>query len=414
MDKKSLLVSLVSDQTIPNVQIIKEFDNITNYLFVTSEGMEKKGTRRWIINTCNIKESNSTYIEVNEYDFSDISQKLESFNFDSYNNVIVNLTGGTKVMTMVAEEFFKNIGADIYYVTGRNNEYIKVFPKRGQTLFSFSRKTTLSEYLTSYGFTFSQPSQTLFSLETARPIVDFYSCDKNLDDHIEALKYINQQRSKEKGVSTEKYHIVKDFLTAIHFNPAEPEKLNKKEVKYLSGEWFEEFVGLSIKKELNLNDDNLFIGCEISKEISSEKNKNKADSLLGGDAKISNDSFTNEMDVMFMYDGRFYSIECKSSIIAFKTIIDKDNNPIEKPYNILGETIYKSDSLKNKFGLFPQTTIMTLTDFEYYWKRESTEGQQNNKIRQMEELIRRANLSNIKLVDRGMISTTTSLFNLIK
>ena len=45
---KTILVSLISDQTIPNVQFIKE-KIVDEYLFISSEAMEKKGILNWIL-----------------------------------------------------------------------------------------------------------------------------------------------------------------------------------------------------------------------------------------------------------------------------------------------------------------------------------------------------------------------------
>ena len=86
---------------------------------------------------------------------------------------------------------------------------------------------------------------------------------------------------------------------------------------------------------------------------------------------------------------------------------------VEKPYNILGETIYKSDSLARRFGLFANTTILTMADFVEYCASEDL-GEHKNKIREMEEIINRANLSNIKLIDKKMLMSSESLFDLLK
>lgn len=196
MNQKTLLVSLVSDQTIPNVQLIKEFrEDVTDYLFITTDGMEKKGARCWIENACNIK---GEIIEVNEYSFADINEKLRSFDFDRFDKVVVNLTGGTKVMTIVAEDFFKNVGAEIFYVTGKNNEYIKVFPKKAKSVFTFEKKLTVSDYLTAYGFTFSEPKPAMFSIDVAAPIAKLFGSDESIQANIDAIKFIHNQRNKEK------------------------------------------------------------------------------------------------------------------------------------------------------------------------------------------------------------------------
>src|SRR5690554_7453771 len=156
---KTLLISLVSDQTLPNVQLIKEMKSeVTEYLFISTEKMEKKGCRRWIEKAAALDKDNSSlnHIVVKEFSFDDIVEKLDKFDFSSFNKLILNLTGGTKVLTLAAHDYFKQLGADVYYVTGYENEYIKIFPGRFKQVNHFSSKITIAEYLYAYGFTFEE------------------------------------------------------------------------------------------------------------------------------------------------------------------------------------------------------------------------------------------------------------------
>ena len=53
--EKNILISLVSDQTLPNVELIKEFDSsIDEYIFIYTHEKEKQLQR--IIDATNIKE----------------------------------------------------------------------------------------------------------------------------------------------------------------------------------------------------------------------------------------------------------------------------------------------------------------------------------------------------------------------
>lgn len=402
---RTLLVSLVSDQTIPNVQLIKQLKKqVTDYLFITTKGMENKGTRTWIENACQIV---GEKIEVDQFSFADIAEKLSNFDFDVFNKIIVNLTGGTKIMTIVAYDYFKNIGTDIYYVTGQNNEFIRLFPVKKNNVSTFSDSATLEEYLLSYGFSIKKGELSGVSFEQSEKLFNSF-CNVSMADYLDAIKLINTNRKK--GVKKSDFDKVSAFLKIIDFMPEKAGCLSKKETKYLSGDWFEEYIGLRIKKELDLTDDDIFISTELEKALS-QKVKNNAAELLGEVSEQKSDK-VNEMDVMFMYNNKFYSIECKSSIIAYKTI-QRNAVLIEKPYNILGETIYKSDSLAKRFGLFANTVIMTLTDFEEYCKSEDL-GEHNNKIKEMEVVINRANLSGIKLIDKKMLISSGPLFELLR
>ena len=117
-----------------------------------------------------------------------------------------------------------------------------------------------------------------------------------------------------------------------------------------------------------------------------------------------------------MFNGNIYIIECKSSIIDVKEVEIEKNGQITKKMkedNILGETIYKSDSIKNKFGLFAKSYICTLTNFSDY-VNNGTLNETNNKKRKMEELINRASLSKVSIIDGNMLSKNESIQQIIQ
>lgn len=397
--KEKLLVSLVSGQTIPNVQLIKEVGGEAfDYLFITTKGMEALGVRRWIEGTCAINDA--LIVEVSQFSFDDIKEKLNGFDFERYSKIVVNITGGTKVMTLVAYEYFKNIGADIFYVTGENEEYLKLFPGRKSAVLKFSTKLTIQEYLKSHGFTCSSTKPSGISYETTKKLFLAF-CEMDRRNHVEAFSFLHTKR--EKVIAEEEYYKVESLLKALNYQPIQEGVLSRKETKYLTGEWFEEYVGYRLKEELGLSDDELLIGQTIKKELPSKK-RNDTNLLLGEDVKSKEVNPNNEMDVMFVYNNRFYTIECKTSINSFRN---------GKPYNILHETIYKSDSLRSRFGLFANTTIMTLTDFSQYCHVADKE-KKNNRTNEMKGLINRANLSGIKLIDKSMLRNASAIFDLIK
>lgn len=402
---KTLLISLISDQTIPNILIINEFrPSVTDFLFISTPDMEIRKTRLWIENTCKIQGS---FLVVDQFSFSDIEKKISTINYDEYEKIIVNATGGTKVMSLVVVNFYKELGADIYYVTGKNDNYIKIHPIRKSNIFSFKEKITLSDYLTAYGFQIEKSNRSGISFEQTKRLFDNY-CNINIHDYIEPISFILEKRSKKKEVKTdEDFLIIADYLKTIAYDPITENRLSKDEIKYLSGDWFEEYVGYTIQKELGLTDEDLFIGAVIKKEVTKEP-KNKVEKLLNELDLTTNFDNTNEMDVMFVYNNEFYSIECKTSIIALKY-----ENEKWKEINILGETIYKSDSLKSRFGLYPKTSILTLTDFNNYCI-ETDKKINKNKAAAIVELINRANLSNIKLIDLSLIQSSGTLFEIIK
>jgi hypothetical protein len=414
---KSLLVSFVSDQTLPNVQFIKELEGrVSDYLFVTTEEMERKGTLGWIKNAAKIKSLEP--IVVDQFSIDDITAKLSKLDYTIYNKVIVNLTGGTKSMTIASYDFFKEKGAEIYYLTGRNYEVIKLFPGEKKDRYSLNTRITLNEYLTAYGFKITPNLASKISFDQTERIFQKY-INGGFEEHKEALGFLRRRRNK--TVRDIEVCNVSSFLECIGFK-TDDNRLSSQQVNYLTGEWFEEYIGGRIKRELNLPDSDILLGAKIRKNLAPNEELNSIKELLGDDSPVESTPL-NEIDVMFMWNGKFHVIECKTSIISSHQgtkqkkdkkgtpILDKKGSPIEeitsKSTNILGDTIYKSDALKTKFGLFAKSYIFTLTDFKEYASKE------HNNANQMIDLLNRATISKVKVVGKEQLLNTQSIKDLL-
>ncbi len=388
---KSLIVSLVSDQTIPNIQFIKErlllSQSVEDFdlLFVTTEKMEKKGTREWIINTLKYDDEKCFQIEVDEYDPNSIVDKLNSVNnFLSYESIYVNLTGGTKVMTMIVRDYFSLYSSQFFYVLN-NKEYMPLYKSAYNNTLDFNSKITLFDYLSAYGYSFKKHPK--FVLSNSKNIDNLYKAYINgvFDEYHEVLIFLRSKRGKK--INSDEYvnHGVSAFIDKCEFILENDNQLSKSEVEFITGEWFEEYIGRCVKNELNLSEEDIAIGVKLEKGTQERSTVNK---LLGA-TFLEDKSPKNEFDVMFIYNNTFYVIECKTSIIS------KLNG---KEYNILGETLYKADSLKSKFGLFAKSYIFTLTDFKHH-----ISGGNKDKAKKMEELIKRADLSGITIADKDQL-----------
>lgn len=384
---KQLIISLISDQTIPNIQIIKEFGNReTDYLFILTKEMEKKGISNWIKDACKIELL--TPIIVNEYSLSNIQEELSNFDYLAYTRIFVNITGGTKIMSLGVYNFFKSKNADIYYITKPQEKNFLHIGENKLNSIEFTSKISLKEYLTAYGFETNETEQSGIDNNQTQILFQKY-CSGIFDKHLSALKLLREKRNK-KISKIDNFQELQTFLKEIEYKPKEENKLSNAEIRYLSGEWFEEYIGEEIKRAFSLHKDDILIGATINKDISGVKELNPISALLG--IEVNKESPNNEIDVMFLKDNRFHIIECKTSIIDSRKIEDK-----VKEVNILGETIYKSDALKTKFGLHASSYIFTLTDFKEYI------SENNNKLNNMINLINRASIAKIKLVDRSML-----------
>ncbi len=325
---RRVLVSLVSDQTIPNVEFIREMGyEIDAYLFISTNAMEQNGNRQWILNAAGLDERKLLEpIIVSEFSFEDIEEKL-SHAINDDDTYIVNLTGGTKVMSLAVFEFFKAVNSEMYYLTGRG-EKIKLHPGRKKIKSVLNVHISLSDYLTSYGFNIKNRGEPLCSKEMSETILSYFLFEFNKEKDIPVLELLRNSRSKDlRNYNT--HDELLSFLQRIGFKPKNESKLSKYECRYLSGDWLEEYMFYFIKEYFDV-----------------------PESAIGLSLSVDKSGTPNEFDVLVMKNNKIFLFECKTSIYI-------DSDEIQ---TFIGETIYKSDSLRNKFGLFAQTTVVTLSD----------------------------------------------------
>jgi len=341
---KTTLISLISDQTLPNVQFIKEKNNVDNYIFITTENMESKGVTDWIITACNLNDKQISRMVINPFSFDDIHSKIGAVLNDD-DRYLVNLTGGTKIMSLALNDLLRDFNTEMFYLTGNKN-YIKIFPGRNKPVFSLANPLTIEEYLAAYGFQLTKSSQPTIPFEVTERICNYFidSFDKETDIH--PLTFLFSKRDKNINSLDEQEGLIA-FLDRIGYTPIEEGKLNKSETKYLTGDWFEEYIYQLILNQNNGSISDIATGCNLIKN-----------------------GVKNEYDILFIQNDNLKIIECKTFIWS---------NP-EETKSIISETIYKADSLKYKLGLFANTSIVTLSELTSTRLKDHLERAKENRI----------------------------------
>lgn len=360
---KKIIVSLVSEQTIPNLEFIKEkFNKNDELLFITTTSMENNGNREWILNALG-KEIPYETIIVDAFSFDDIESKLaESLNDEDL--YLVNLTGGTKIMSLAVYDFFKSLNSQIFYLTGRG-QYIKIHPGRTKPVFELKTNTSLSEYMIAYGFNIINKSTPLFNFEQSKNVLQYFLNNFDDENDPEILEKLRKGRSK--GIKDiDSIEGLRLFINKLEIKPKSENKLSKYECRYLSGDWLEEYLYYFLQIELDVSDFEIGLGWNVEKKGN-----------------------PNEFDVLVMKNNKLYLFECKTSIYL----------DLEKNKTFISDTIYKSDSLRNKLGLFAQSIVFTLSDLEN--KRLKTH-------------IERAQESRVSLIGRKEIENESELYKYLK
>lgn len=374
------LISMVSEQTIPNILFIKDHPEADRYIFLSTDRMEEAGKTNAILESAGIQNKDIQIIKVSHNNPGEIEDTLKTLTFEDGDEILLNITGGTKIMSLAAYQFFSNRNSRIFYLTLGKNEVNRIFPyplKEGK----INARLNLQEYFSAYGVRIQSSSSEFlrdpeftrrFKKEifpessdiiwTIRELRNKKKVKKILEkkyqisfDHPAVGNFFQEEQEKNysRAVPMEK---IREFLQAIGFNSVE---LQKDETEFLIGGWLEEYVYSYIKEHTGAGPDNLLMNVTIIRE-----------------------NIKNELDVVFIHQNHLHIIECKTGL----------RTPFK---NILADTIYKQAALRQDFGLDARSYLFTM----------DTVSDKNH--------LARAHYMNIALADRKILNDEQDLQNFI-
>lgn len=341
---KNILVSLVSDQTIPNILAIEHF-RPDELLFMTTVEMEGKGKVSAIKNTLDRMglEYNDriSKVVIQEDSILDCHRKLDRWIMEREDSeFILNLTCGTKIMSIAAYEFFKDYSSKMIYIPIPKNEYIIPFPKKnpGKSI-KLDLRLSVIQYLTAYGLDVLNEAKlnkyhedAIRRKELSEWIVKNYEDLKNL--FIWLSGNLRSHRDDDKGydftgnfsgANKEEKKFLEKFAFKLEGDTVF-KKLSRSEIRYITGGWLEEFCFNEISELKNRGIDDAVIGLSLM-------------NIQGRD---------NEFDVMFTKENSLYFVECKS----LDQYEDRDTN-----------VLYKIGALQKEFGLRVKSFLVTTSPY---------------------------------------------------
>jgi hypothetical protein len=365
---ETILVSLISEQTIPNVLFIKEIQNSINvdyYFFITTEEMEREESgnrRKWILKSCNISDEIQDYITVLPEDKNNIQKKLlERIKlFKSYDKILVNITGGTKIMSITAYEFFLNefnSKSELWYKPINFKERFCNIISNGVSEdkdLIINYKLSVSEYLTSCGI-FNDRYKTKTNFIDKKFTEEFFEKFNN-DNRIRQIAekvrelfrsdtapFLKEIKKKDK-INLDEIEDLKDLkrdLIDIQVPLIDQKILTKQTIEYITGGWFEEYVYWKIKEKYSLEDDQIKLGVVLTPNV---RNGDRINYFTN-----------NDLDVVFVYENELYVIECKTALKEF-----------------FMETVYKMAAIRKYFGLTVKSILVTLSTLDNNQKERAS------------------------------------------
>lgn len=329
-----IIVSIVSEQTTPNLIFIREMLKPDDeLLFITSKKFE--GKIDWIIKALDDKNRSMNRIVLNDGTeecwnemIFQIKEKLST-----HANYLVNMTGGTKFMMSAIPVAFKDFNAEYYYIPFPKNVILKIGTDEQSDI---KHRLSVKEYFDCNNTNIPNIKELTQEEEYTKL---FFNKFVNAELNFEVIGLLRNYRDKnsdilrietEESSNPKKPQItgLSDFLEDNSFPLKTKGKLSKHETQYITGGWFEEYIFSKIKE--NINPQDIALGIELP---------------ISDHEKVTN----RDLDVVFTYENKLFVIECKTGI-------DKES--------ILTETVYKAAALKNeRLGkLSANTSIFSLSD----------------------------------------------------
>src|SRR5690606_8709746 len=249
-------------------------------------------------------------VDISAYDDKALKEKLNNI-FSMYNdNIVLNATGGTKLMAFTAYDFFSKNNKPVFYCNTEHKKIVHLLPERKTE--DINANLTIEDYLASYGYRIKEEKEPLF-----KDLFELLIDNNLLDEFIKFCRKIreNFQQTYNRTFSSLEKHFLFQKTAAGYFLFIQinnnKQRFEFNDSKFFFGDWLEYYAYWKYKA---VKENQVKIGVCIS-------------SSSGTD---------NEIDIMLLKDYRLKLISCKSGKIKKK---QKDSGKDPKPFLYEVETL---------------------------------------------------------------------------
>ena len=371
-------ICIVSDQILANYLPVK-IKGAKKVLLMSSAAMTKKKKTACFEKLLSINNIDYTaYNDVPDQRIDEIINYLEDVyeNICLHNNkddLVLNITGGTKIMTLAFWDFFKDKNISIIYMDTYNDTIHYLHNNEVEKVYS---TLNIQDYLIAQGVDIEEIASDSEDWRTKveeRKSVSSYLAKNayQLESFFQRLNPLTKDvLSEDKKIKTALKplenplsEIEKPIFKALHdleliqWNGDENILFKSPDaVHYLKGFWLEEYVYLAA---LKANSDHVACGVKISR----------------------NNQAVNELDVVIVHNNRMLVIECKALQFKIRQVSD---------------AVYKIAEVGNNLkGLFGKIYLVSARD-------ASSKDDKNN-------ILGRAKAHNVELILPDNLSNITSV-----
>lgn len=342
---------LVSGQAAPNLLPILDTQfKPKEAVFIVSKKMKQKA--EFLAKTFKDQNVKTTLFELtDEFNFSKMEEELiELVSQYEDKNIALNVTGGTKLISIAAEHAFTLIEKPIFYIDTESNRIVFITKDENKQWLpdlDLKSKNTIKTYLSSYGVSVlkqSDPNEHKQWLDYIDGFITKYQENKNIIPLLNKMASLSKNKGWKYDLEQNelKYSGVTDILTwldhknLIDFDGSQVNFRNKATADFFSGGWFENYT-YELLSSINKIED-IALGLEAANS-KYRQDKKDYDPL--------NKGHKNEFDVTFMAKNKLHIIECKTMIM-------------DKGDGIKAEDIlYKLETLKDYGGLLTKKCLVS-------------------------------------------------------
>ena len=351
MQKYDIHVCLVSAQAAPNLLPILDSEfKPKKAIFLVSKTMKQRA--EYLAKTfekLNVKVKLKNISD--EFNFGLMEEEIFKL-VEEYENesIALNVTGGTKLMSIAAENAFSALGKPIFYIDTDSNHILFISKNEEQKWLpnlEMKAKNKIDIYLSAYGSTVLS-TQNPIEREKYLPAIEPFI--KNYDNYTQVIPLLNLHAtlSQSNGYKSEYTKDNKktgkldelllglDYQGLLNYDGQTIDFKNREIKTFLNGGWLEDYTYFQLKEIANIED--IACGADVANpkfklgknEYSSENKGNK-----------------NEFDIVFMAKNKLHIIECKTQLM--------DKNGGIKADDIL----YKLETLKDYGGLMTKKCLVS-------------------------------------------------------
>lgn len=351
MQKYDVHFCLVSAQAAPNFFPIfdKQFKPQEVVLFISNKMKSKAEHLEKLFLSKNIKVKK---VDLNDvFDFSNMENEfIEQLEQYEDRNIALNVTGGTKLMAMAAQNAFVLAGKPIFYIDTDENRIVFITKDEQKNTIpdqTMDIKISVNEYLAGYGATVlnsSDPRGNRQWMDIAR---DFIS---NMDKYAKLIPSLNRHASIAEGQKFLSQYTKNnprtqelddlftelDYKRLVDYDGKNINFRNKQANNFLSGGWLEDYTYLELEDITKIQD----LRCNL--EVVNDKYDQSK--VMYAKTNIGNN---NEFDIVFLAKNKLHIIECKTQQMTKQAGVKAE------------DILYKLETLKDYGGLMTKKCLVT-------------------------------------------------------